>query len=258
MMRTPTIKATIERRILVNYRLDPQALSSVLPPPFRPLLVDGHGVAGICLIRLSGIRPAGFPAPLGVSSENAAHRVAVEWDTPAGPASGVYIPRRDTSSRLIVLLGGRAFPGWHHQARFHVEEGGGSYRVEMASRDGDVQLAVAAQRAEEPMPGSVFGSLEAASAFFRNAPLGYAATPNEAVFDGVALTTTAWAITPLRLDEVRSSFFENSGRFGPGAAVADSAFLMSNLDTTWRAQAPLLASGAPRLGADPAAVPAAR
>ena len=253
MMRTPTIKATMERRILVNYRVDPEVLASVLPPPFRPLLVGGHGVAGICLIRLSGIRPAGFPAALGLSSENAAHRVAVEWDTPTGPASGVYIPRRDTSSRLTVLIGGRAFPGWHHQARFHVEEGDGSYRVAMSSRDGDLQLAVSARRAEETMPGSVFGSLEAASAFFRNAPLGYAVTPNGAVFDGVALTTTAWAITPLRLDEVQSSFFEDGDRFGPGAAVADSAFLMSNLDTTWRAQPPLVASAVPPLGAVPAA-----
>ena len=258
MMRTPTIKATLERRILVNYRVKPEALASAVPPPFRPLLVGGQGVAGICLIRLSGIRPAGLPGALGLRSENAAHRVAVEWDTPAGPASGVYIPRRDTSSRLTVLLGGRAFPGWHHQARFLVEEGDGSYRVEMSSRDGELELAVSAHRTEKPMPGSVFESLDEASAFFRNAPLGYAATPNDAVFDGVALTTTTWAIAPLHLDELRSSFFEDSERFGPGAAVADSAFLMSNLDTTWRSQPPLVASAVPTCGARPAAVPAAR
>ncbi len=37
-MRTSTIKATIERRILVNYRVDPDALARVLPKPgpFRP------------------------------------------------------------------------------------------------------------------------------------------------------------------------------------------------------------------------------
>lgn len=258
MIRTPTIKATMERRILVNYRVEPGVLASVLPPPFRPLLVGGHGVAGICLIRLSGIRPASFPASLGLSSENAAHRVAVEWDTPAGPASGVYIPRRDTSSRLTVLLGGRAFPGWHRHARFHALEGDGSYRVEMMSRDGALQLAVSAHRTEEVMADSVFGSLQEASAFFRNAPIGYAATPNRAVFDGVGLTTKAWAIAPLQLDEVRSSYFEDTERFRPGAAVPDSAFLMSNLDTTWRAQPPLVASAVSPLGADPAPVPAAR
>jgi len=42
-VRTSTIKATIERRILVNYRVDPDALASVLPKRFRPALVGDFG-----------------------------------------------------------------------------------------------------------------------------------------------------------------------------------------------------------------------
>ena len=242
---TSTIKAIIERRILVNYRVDPTTLASVLPAPFRPALVGGYGVAGICLIRLGGIRPSGLPSALGVTSENAAHRVAVEWDTADGPVTGVYIPRRDTSSRLGALLGGRAFPGWQHRADFRVDEGGGAYRIEVSSYDGDVEIAVAAHRSDAVMPGSVFGSLEDASSFFRCAPLGYAATPTEGVFDGVALATGGWAIAPLHLDEVRSSYFDDPNRFGAGAAVPDSAFLMADLDTTWRAQPALAALSRP-------------
>ena len=34
------IRATIERRILVNYRVDPDALAELLPQPFRPALVS--------------------------------------------------------------------------------------------------------------------------------------------------------------------------------------------------------------------------
>ena len=232
----------MQRRILVNYRVEPEALASVLPAPFRPALVSGYGIAGICLIRLGGIRPSGVPAALGVTSENAAHRVAVEWDTPDGPVTGVYIPRRDTSSRLSVLLGGRVFPGWQHQARFRTDEHDDSYRVELSSRDGEVEVTVAAHRADRVMDGSVFGKLEEASAFFRCAPLGYAATPRAGVFDGVALTAEGWAISPLHLDEARSSFFDDPARFEPGSAVVDSAFLMADLDTTWRAQPQLHAA----------------
>lgn len=238
----PTIKATMQRRILVNYRVEPEALASLLPQPFRPALVEGHGIAGICLIRLGGIRPAGVPSALGVTSENAAHRIAVEWDTADGPVVGVYIPRRDTSSRLAAPLGGRAFPGWQHRARFRVEERDGCYRVEMSSQDGEVEIVVVAHRAEAVMAGSVFGSVEKASAFFRRAPLGYAATPTHGVFDGVALAAEDWAIEPLHLDEARSSFFDDPTRFATGAAVVDSALLMANLDTTWRARPKLLAS----------------
>ena len=240
-MRSPTIAATIQRRILVNYRVEPDVLAALLPPPFRPALVGGYGVAGICLIRLGGVRPTGVPRVLGVTSENAAHRVAVEWDTADGPVTGVYIPRRDTSSRLAVLLGGRAFPGWQHPARFRVEEGDGRYRVELSSRDGEVDVAVTARAAGEVMAGSVFGTVEEASAFFRCAPLGFAATPSAGVFDGVALKAEGWNIQPLQLEEVWSTFFDDPARFAPGQAVPDSAFLMANVDTTWRPQPALRA-----------------
>jgi hypothetical protein len=232
-MRAPAIRATMQRRILVNYRVEPAALGALLPPPFRPVLVDGFAIAGICLIRLGDVRPAGVPAALGLTTENAAHRIAAEWDTPDGPVTGVYIPRRDTSSRLTTVLGGRAFPGWHHRATFKVDEGDGRYRVDLCSAG--VEVAIAAHETDRVMPGSVFAGLQEASAFFRCAPLGYAATPAAGVFDGVALATDAWSMTPLHLDEVRSSLLDPLG-------VPDSAFLMTGIQTTWRAQPPLLAT----------------
>lgn len=241
------IRATMQRRILVNFRVEPAALARSLPPFFRPTLIGGYGIAGICLIRLGGIRPVGLPSALGVTSENVAHRIAVEWDTDDGVVKGVYIPRRDTSSRLSTLLGGRVFPGWQHMARFQVDEDEDSYRVELSSRDGEVEVAVAAHRSDSVMPGSVFATVEDASRFFRCAPVGYAATPLEDVFDGVALTAEEWAIAPLHLDEVRSTFFDDPRRFPPGAAVPDSAFLMANLDTTWRAQPKLRVPAAIRI-----------
>ncbi len=120
-MTAPDLRAVMERRLLVNYRVDPELLASLLPAPFRPALAGGYGVAGICLIRLGKLRPAGLPAVAGLRAEHAAHRVAVCWDSPGGPVTGVYIPRRDTSSRLAALAGGRLFPGWQHLAQFRAE-----------------------------------------------------------------------------------------------------------------------------------------
>src|SRR6201997_2099537 len=104
-MRIPTMRGVIDRRILVNYRVDAAVLAKLLPAPFRPKLVGGFGVAGICLIRLKHIRPRFLPAWLGLSSENAAHRIAVEWEQGGQTREGVFIPRRDTSSRLNALAG---------------------------------------------------------------------------------------------------------------------------------------------------------
>ena len=68
-MRLPTMRGTIERRLLVNYRVDRAVLQAVLPEPFRPWLVDDCGVAGICLIRLGSLRPVGLPAWIGPTTE---------------------------------------------------------------------------------------------------------------------------------------------------------------------------------------------
>jgi hypothetical protein len=84
-------------------------------------------VVGICLIRLEHIRPRFVPSVLGIASENAAHRIAVSWTDDEGALhDGVYITRRDTSSRLNHWLGGRLFPGEHHQARFDVRDNDGA------------------------------------------------------------------------------------------------------------------------------------
>src|SRR5438105_3781853 len=106
-MQVPVIRGVIDRRILVNFRVDAAVLARLLPAPFRPKLVNGAGMAGVCLIRLRDIRPRSVPPFLGLSSENAAHRVAVEWDQDGDTREGVFIPRRDTSSRLNTLAGGR-------------------------------------------------------------------------------------------------------------------------------------------------------
>lgn len=238
-MRAPVLAASMERRLLVNYRVDPDVLGELLPSPFRPALVDGNGVAGICLLRLRGIRPAGLPVRLGITSENAAHRVAVEWDTPQGTRTGVFVPRRHTSSRLATIIGGRMFPGWQHRARFEVTEGDGRYRIEVASRDREVDVVVDATISDGLMPGSLFANIADASRFFQDAQVGYAATPVEGCFDGVELGTDHWAMTPLQLTELHSSFFDDAGRFPSGSAVPDSAFLMSGLTTTWSPQRPM-------------------
>jgi len=62
-----SIDCTIERRLLINYRIDPEVARLHIPSPFRPLLVSGWAVGGVCLIRLGGLRPAHLPTCPGQS-----------------------------------------------------------------------------------------------------------------------------------------------------------------------------------------------
>lgn len=66
------VHGTIARRVLLNYRIDPDALRRVLPAPFRPNLYRGMGIGGVCMIRFEALRPRLVPSWLGISSENAA------------------------------------------------------------------------------------------------------------------------------------------------------------------------------------------
>ena len=121
-MKIPALEGTIDRRIMINYKVEPRVLRNFLPPPFKPIVIDGYGIAGVCLLRLKDIRVKGMPRLMGFSSENAAHRISVRWEENGLQKTGVYLPRIDTSSFTNVIAGGRIFPGIHHLARFSSKE----------------------------------------------------------------------------------------------------------------------------------------
>jgi hypothetical protein len=54
-MKLPVVQGVIRRRLLVNFRVDPEVMARHLPPPFRPKLHHGFAIAGICLIRLERV-----------------------------------------------------------------------------------------------------------------------------------------------------------------------------------------------------------
>ncbi len=235
------MRGIIDRRILANYRVDPECLRKILPAPFRPQLVNGHGIAGICLIRLKQVRPRWLPFAAGFSSENAAHRIAVEWEAQGALQHGVYIPRRDTSSRLNVFAGGRIFPGVHHHARFDVAELASDFHVAMHSDDGECHLTVEGHTGNAWPQTSVFDSLRTASAFFEGGALGYSATSTPGQYDGLELRTRQWQVEPLAVSRMESSFFQNPALFPVGSVEFDCALLMRGIDHEWHGQPTLCA-----------------
>lgn len=224
------VVGVIRRRLLLNFRVRRDAITPLLPAPFRPKLLGEEAVAGVCLIRLEHIRPAGAPALLGISSENAAHRIAVEWDEDGGRREGVYIPRRDTSSRINHLAGGRLFPGEHRLAHFDVDDDGDRIDLSMRSADGDVAVEVVARRVTGLPASSRFPSLKAASDFFAGGRVGYSATRKRGL-DGVELVTQAWRVDPLEVESARSSFFD---ALPAGSVIFDCALIMRDVNHEWR------------------------
>lgn len=232
-VRAPMMASVIARRLLVNYRLDPGAAARILPRGMRPDLANGYAVGGICLIRLTRLRPAGLPAALGVTTENAAHRIGVVWDGPRGEQRGVYIPRRDTSSRLTALVGGRVFPGEHHRARFEVREAADRLGIEFTGADSAVRVEVGVGIRRTAFSSALFDDVSAASDYFRDAPIGRSARESGDELDSVRLTTHHWALEPTVLLSAESSFFADPARFPAGTAEPDSALLMRGIPALW-------------------------
>lgn len=238
-MRIPAIRGIIRRRLLLNYRVSPEIVRALLPAPFRPKLVRGHAIAGICLIRLEKVRPISLPAFAGIASENSAHRIAVEWEDENGKTKeGVFVPRRDTDSLLNSLAGGRIFPGVHHHSRFEIDDESdkGNLITIMISHKSERLVEVEASLGDTLPPDSIFTSFGESSRFFENGCIGYSSRPNSPRLDGLLLKVPAWKAEPLEVHSIKSSFFDNPEIFPPGSITFDHALFMHDIPHEWHSE----------------------
>ena len=236
-MRLPIIHGLIRRRLLINFRVDADTMRRFLPSPFRPKLHCGYAIAGICLIRLEQIRPAWLPAFCGISSENAAHRIAVQWDEPSGESrEGVFIPRRDTGSWLNHFTGGRIFPGEHQLADFAVTEDGSRISMSISARDGRMAVQLRAHESDSLPASSCFESLTESSSFFEGGSVGYSVTRDCRRLDGIRLKTEVWQVRPLEVEHVESSFFSDESAFPVGSVSFDHGLIMRDVSHQWHGE----------------------
>lgn len=236
-MRLPVIQGLIRRRLLVNFRVDAEVMGRFLPSPFQVKAHKGYAIAGICLIRLEEVRPRGLPRMVGVQSENAAHRVAVVWQGADGQQrEGVYIPRRDTGSRLNHWAGGRVFPGEHGLAKFVVSDRSGGVDIDMKSCDGAMRVMVEGEEAPGLPVDSCFESLQEASDFFQPGSVGYSVTKNGQRLDGIRLKTYRWEVKALAVKRVESTFFADEKVFPKGSVAFDHALIMRDIAHEWHSE----------------------
>jgi hypothetical protein len=234
-MHVPSLHGLIRRRVLVNFRVNPEVMAKLLPQPFTPKLHNGWAMAGICLIRLERVRPALLPGFVGFTSENAAHRIAVRWlDKENQHCEGVYIPRRHTNSKFIQFAGGRLFPGEHEEATIAVTDQVQSLELHLRARDDSLSIDLSGTDADNLPPTSIFSSLTEASEFFRAGSLGYSETKTGKRLDGVRLLTRTWQVKPLAVKSVHSSYFENLKLFPQGSVEFDCALVMRNMEHEWQ------------------------
>jgi len=226
----PSIEGICERRVIINFRVDPEFINKQLPAPFKLLTVKDYAIAGICLIRLKEMRPIGFPKQLGFSSENAAPRIAVQWAENGAFVSGAYIPKRYSSSSVNSSISGAFFPALFEHAYFECDESDAHYKILASSKIDGFELEVDAHQTTQLEPGSVFDSTEQASDFIKDAVIGYSPAQQKGRFNGIQLKTYSWKAEPLKLNSLSYNVME---AFPEGKATFDSALLMRNIKHEW-------------------------
>ena len=173
------------------------------------------------------------PSFLRITSENAAHRFLVKYKNGNETEHGVYIPRRDTDSILNVVLAGKMFSWPHYPASFLVNEADGNYSVKMRSKDDHSTLQVQAQLADCFPSDSMFDSIAHASDCFRGCPVGVSPSTKPKEFKTIRLKTKTWAVKPLHVRSLESSYFEDRSLFPDGSIHFDNALLMEGIEHEW-------------------------
>jgi hypothetical protein len=232
-MDLPVLNGIIDRRILINYRVDPVIVKRLLPNHLEPLVVNGYASAGICLLRLRDIGLKHSPACLRITSENAAHRFLVKYVEQGKEVHGVYIPRRDTDSMVNVLLAGKIFSWPHYAAKFTVDEAEGNYKIGIDSNDGTSSLHVEAHLTDSFPKASMFNSIDHASSCFKDCFTGVSPSTSPNRFKTIHLITKTWDVKPLNIRELHSSYFEDRSLFPEGSIEFDNALLMEGIEHEW-------------------------
>ena len=117
--------------------------------------------------------------------------------------------------------------------RFVVREPDPRVDVRYVSDDGTVAVEVRGAEAEGLPAGSVFESVDEASEFFRRDTVGWSPSTRTECCEAVELRAMSWNVTPLAVELVRSSWFDDHSRFPAGSIEFDSTLLMRRIRAEW-------------------------
>lgn len=223
-----SVTGVCERRVILNWRVDPKLVAKQLPHPFRPRLVNGKAIVGIDVLKLVDMRPTGFPSFAGFATANAVDRISVEWDEGGSTVHGLFVPNRYSPSAVNAIVSiARLFPTVFKHATFEFEERNGKYRISLVM--GGNRLDVEAKESNQLETKSVFKTVQDASDYHGDSKISYSPSHDSDIFDAVYLKTLDWNASPLKIQAVRYTFID---RLYPNAEF-DSALIMKNTRHEW-------------------------
>jgi hypothetical protein len=224
------LRGPIGCRLVVLYRVAPDALVPLMPEGMRVDPYKGYAVAGLCYThRVRGEGPW-WSNPPSQGGDMLSLRILAELDTTSGPRPALWIPRRETSSRLSARFAGALLRGEHHSCRAELEQGDST--LELRVHAGDVEELYLRAELAGGLEGSLFAHPREAEQVLGESRLVRPKSPIDALAgesDDLGLGTGQVSAEPLLVRELRARPFDDRELFTEGSATFDSAFRLVRL-----------------------------
>jgi hypothetical protein len=105
------------------------------------------------------------------------------------------------------------------------------YSVTTEAGDTDVRLGV--RLVDDWRPSPLFPAFEDVRSFFAKGDCGFSCSLRGDELEGMQLRTTVWEMSPLEVEHVASTFYDDRDRFPEGSIGLDGAVLMRGIPHEW-------------------------
>lgn len=226
--------------VCVNIRVDPEALSSIVPDEFELDLFDGHGFISLTISRLKDFGVGRLPRALRMNFYQSTYRAHVVFtDFEGRRRRGCFFVRSETNSKVMSLTANLLPEFRAHRC--------GTCSIVMARRGTD--LVVTVDSGDEPagkvvlvldthaelpaMPeSSVFPTVDAAYEYIVDFHDAFSHDPERGEVFVLRIERGDWNIKILDPVDAYLGFVED-GPFPKGAAALDSVFYFRDTPYRW-------------------------
>jgi hypothetical protein len=206
-----TVVGRIERCWLFTYHTPIEDALALLPRELSPVEYQGRAFWNIVISELACMRPAGFPAFVGVHYWHAAYRLYVKAKpkTSNEVIEGLYFLRSDCDSSLMKVSGNWLTDFNFHKSPILHTEKDQQRTFTISAKDAPATFVLDYNKPPKLSSSSPFGSIQEAKEFLKYKPQGIS-VESPGLLNVVRITRdeNAWKSRLICVKEANVGFFE--------------------------------------------------
>ncbi len=227
------MRTLFRRCFLVNFAVEPAAMSSLLPSGIEPDIYEGKAWLSIVVAEMDKMRPAFLPRMFGTTYNQIVYRAVVRCEG----ERGVYFLRSDADNLLMSLAG-----DWLTIFRFHYSPmafrcSRQQMRLDLSTspeQQADIHARYDMSQATRSLPpSSPFPTIGEAQKFLVELFVAFGYDPVAQKLLKVRIKRGEWDVRVVLDVQAEYTFMQNSAAFPPGVARLDSVFYVQELPYYW-------------------------